>query len=62
MGFFVLTGVPPLKASSVSAQQAGSEIHVVEGLFGTDKVIDGLMADRVSRDIMGNSAGDLLRA
>jgi hypothetical protein len=33
-----------------------------ESLSVIDKLIDSLMADRVSGDIMGDSAGDLLRA
>jgi hypothetical protein len=62
MRLLALVGVSPLKALSVSPVQTGSQIHVFERLFGIDKLIDGLMADGVPGDIMGDSAGDLLRA
>jgi hypothetical protein len=62
MRVFVFTGIPPLKASSVSAEQAGSEIHMVEGLFGIDKLVDGLMADGFSCKIMADSPRYLFRA
>lgn len=57
----MLTGIPPLKAFSVFAEQTGSEIHMVEGLFGIDKLIDGLMADGFTCNIMGDPPRCLLR-
>lgn len=62
MGFLVVAGMSTLKAFSVTAGQTESQIHILDGFAVIDKLIDGLMADRVSWDVMDDFAADLFRA